>query len=365
MKEIISDKFSILFGKDGYLKLANFILKNNFKKVLILTDENTKVHCLDLFISKIKKTNKKIEETISSSSYNFSVDYGESAKNLNTSNQIWEFLTKNGFKRNDLIINLGGGMISDLGGFVASTYMRGIQFINIPTTLLGMVDASIGGKTGIDLKGIKNIIGTFQFAKLVLIDMGFLKTLSKKQIAAGYAEMIKHSLIDKNHEWEKISKINSFNDINQEMIYKSINIKVDIIKNDPTELNNRKYLNYGHTLGHAIESYLLGTEREILHGEAIAIGLILETYISYLRKNFDLKLTNEIKNYLNQHYEIIKFSQESIINIIDLLKYDKKNNNDKPMFVLLNNLGDMEINQSVSSEEIIEAFNFYQTSSYP
>ena len=359
MKEIISDKFSVLFGNHGYLKLADFILKNNFEKILILTDENTKVHCLDLFFSKIKKNNKKIGETISSSSYNFSVESGESAKNLNTSNQIWAFLTENGFKRNDLIINLGGGMISDLGGFVASTFMRGIKFINIPTTLLGMVDASIGGKTGIDFKGIKNIIGTFQFAKLVLVDVEFLNSLSKRQIAAGYAEMIKHSLIDKNHEWEKTSKIKSLEDINSEMIYKSINIKVDIIQSDPMELNNRKCLNFGHTLGHAIESHLLATENEILHGEAIAIGLILETYISYLKRNFDLKVTKEIKNHINKFYEVKKFSHESIRKIIDLLKYDKKNNNDEPMFVLLNNNGEMKINQSVSIEQIIEAFKFY------
>ena len=359
MKEIIRDNFSILFGSDGYLKLANFIQENNFKKILILTDENTKVHCLDLFFSNIKKTDKKIAEMVSSTSYYFSVEPGENAKNLKTSNHIWEFLTENGFKRNDLIINLGGGMVSDLGGFVASTYMRGIQFVNIPTTLLGMVDASIGGKTGIDLNGIKNIIGTFQFAKLVLIDVEFLNSLSKKQIAAGYAEMIKHSLIDNNHEWKKISKINSLEDINHDMIYRSINIKVGIIENDPMELNIRKYLNYGHTLGHAIESYLLGTEQEILHGEAIAIGLILETYISHLKRDFDLVLTNEIKNHINKHYEIIELSEDSILNIIDLLKYDKKNNNDRPMFVLLNNVGEVKINQAVDIKQIKEAFKFY------
>ena len=201
-----------------------------------------------------------------STSYYFSVEPGENAKNLKTSNHIWEFLTDNGFKRNDLIINLGGGMVSDLGGFVASTYMRGIKFINIPTTLLGMVDASIGGKTGIDFKGIKNIIGTFQFAELVLIDIEFLKSLSKKQIAAGYAEMIKHSLIDKKNEWKNISEIKCLDEINSEMIYKSIYIKINIIESDPMESNIRKHLNFGHTLGHAIETYLLGSEREILHG---------------------------------------------------------------------------------------------------
>ena len=178
-------------------------------------------------------------------------------------------------------------------------------------------------------------------------------------MAAGYAEMIKHSLIDKNHEWEKISKINSLVDISPEMIYKSINIKVNIIESDPMEMNFRKHLNFGHTLGHAIETYLLGSEREILHGEAIAIGLILETYISYLKINFDLKITKEIKNHINQHYEIIGFSEESILKIIHLLKYDKKNNNDEPMFVLLNNVGEMKINQTVDIEQIKEAFKFY------
>ena len=359
MKEIISDNFSILFGNDGYLKLTNFIQENNFKKILIITDENTKVHCQDLFFSKIKKANYKIMDIKSSRFYNISIESGESFKNLEKSNKIWEFLTLNGFKRSDLIINLGGGMITDIGGFVASTYMRGIKFINIPTTLIGMVDASIGGKTGIDFKGIKNIIGTFQFAELVLIDIEFLKSLSKKQIAAGYAEMIKHSLIDKKNEWKNISKIKCLDEINSEMIYKSICIKINIIERDPIELNERKFLNYGHTLGHAIESYFLETESEILHGEAIAIGLILETYISYLKRDFDLKLTNEIKNYINQFYDIIDFSQESIMKIIDLLKYDKKNNSEKPMFVLLNNLGEIKINQSVSNEDIKKAFNFY------
>lgn len=361
MVEIIKDKFSILFENDGYESLAKFILKNKFNKILILTDNNTKDHCLDLFLSKVKKTNNDAYQLISSSSFNFSVKSGENSKNINTSNKIWTFLIDKGFKRNDLIINLGGGMISDLGGFVASTYMRGVKFINIPTTLLGIVDASIGGKTGIDFIGIKNIIGTFQFADIVLIDTEFLKTLSEDQFAAGYAEMIKHSLISKNTQWNKLSKVNSLKEITKEDIYRSINVKIDIIVKDPMEGNIRKHLNYGHTLGHAIESHLLGSEREILHGQAIAVGLVLETYISYLIRKLDLNLANELKIHIKKHFKMIKFSEIDIEKIINLLIYDKKNKSDEPMFVLLNDLGNVEINQSVSVVDIKKAFNFYQT----
>lgn len=361
MIEIKKDKFSILFEEDGYAELANFILKNNFNKILLLTDKNTKKHCLKLFLSKIKKNNKEVHKIISSISFDFSVDSGEKSKSIGVSNKIWTFLIEKGFKRNDLIINLGGGMITDLGGFVASTFMRGIKFINVPTTLLGMIDASIGGKTGVDFKGIKNIIGVFQFAQIVLIDGEFLNTLSNKQMTAGYAEMIKHSLINKPSEWDKLSKINSLNNLNKEIIYSSINIKIDIIERDPLESNDRKFLNFGHTLGHAIESYFLGNGIEILHGEAIAIGIILETYISYLKRSFDLNLAKEIKSHINKHFKIVMFNQSCIEKIIDLLKYDKKNINDEPMFVLLNSIGDVEINQTVSKKEIREAFEFYQT----
>ena len=251
-------------------------------------------------------------------------------------------------------------MITDLGGFVASTFMRGVKFVNVPTTLLGMVDASIGGKTGIDHREIKNIIGVFEFAKIILIDYRFLNTLTKRQKTAGYAEMIKHSLICEKSEFDMIKKVDSVDEIPHEMIYKSIATKISIVDVDPHESSIRKFLNYGHTLGHAIESYLLGSNTELLHGEAIAIGIVLETYLSYLKTGFDFEQVNEIKRYINKHFSSIKFSDSDIYEIINLLKYDKKNSDDKAMFVLLKDLGEPLSNQVVTEKEIVAAFKFYK-----
>ena len=360
MKAINKDGFSIVFNHDGYKELSNFILDQNFNKILILTDENTKINCLDIFITNIKSINGKICEVFDSRVLNFSVKSGEHTKNIDTSLKIWEFLMESGFKRSDLIINLGGGMITDLGGFVASTFMRGIKFINVPTSLLAMVDASIGGKTGIDFKEVKNLIGVFEFAKISLIDLRFLKTLSKRQITSGYAEMIKHSLISDNSDWEKIRKIKSVKDISAEMIYESIKIKILIIEKDPFESGVRKYLNYGHTLGHAIESKVLGSEKELLHGESIAIGIILESYISYLKGGLGLELVKNIKTHIKEHFKTTEFVSADISKIIELLKFDKKNRDKEPMFVLLKEIGKPIIDQTVSEQEIREAFNFYK-----
>ena len=278
-----------------------------------------------------------------------------------TDNDSFDFgsLISKGFKRNSLIINLGGGMISDLGGFVSSIYMRGIDFVNIPTTLLGMVDASIGGKTGIDLNDLKNIIGSFEFAKIIIIDLNFLSTLPIRQLNSGFAEMIKHSLIDSKKHWNKISSVNFSKDVDSSLIYNSIMTKIKIIENDPKESSSRKFLNFGHTIGHAIESFLLNSDREILHGEAILIGIILESYLSQKLLNFDTQLTLNIKNYILKFSKQIDFSEEDIKHVIEFLKYDKKNISDEPLFVLLNEIGKPSYDNKVSNEEIIEAFKFY------
>ena len=360
MNQIIKDRFSIVFNQDGYLELVDFIKNNDFNKILILTDDNTKENCLDIFLSSITAANPEVSNLIISKLFYYSVKPGENSKNIDTSIEVWEFLIEKGFKRADLIINLGGGMITDLGGFVASTFMRGIKFVNVPTTLLGMVDASIGGKTGIDFREIKNIIGVFGFAKIVLVDYRFLATLNKRQKTAGYAEMIKHILISKTSELNKIKKVDSMEDIPHKMIHQSIVTKVSIIDVDPLESDIRKFLNYGHTLGHAIESYLLGTDRELLHGEAIAIGIILETYLSFLKIGFDYEVANDIKMHIHKHFGLIEFSDSDISEIINLLKHDKKNSDDKPMFVLLENLGKPLINQTVIDREIMKAFKFYK-----
>ncbi len=359
MESIIKPNYSIFFGNTGYVKLLELINKNNYDKILILSDSNTLKYCLpnlkDQLFSSDSKSNNDIENKI----FSYTVNSGEQTKNLNELKKICEFLISKGFKRNSLIINLGGGMVSDLGGFVSSIYMRGIDFVNIPTSLLGMVDASIGGKTGIDLNDLKNIIGSFEFAKIIIIDLNFLSTLPIRQINSGFAEMIKHSLIDSKKHWNKISSVNFSKDVDSSLIYNSIMTKIKIIENDPKESSSRKFLNFGHTIGHAIESFLLNSDREILHGEAILIGIILESYLSQKLLNFDTQLTLNIKNYILKFSKKIHFSEEDIKHVLEFLKYDKKNTSDEPLFVLLNEIGKPSYDNKVSNKEIIEAFKFY------
>ena len=359
MESIIKPNYSIFFGNTGYVKLLELINKNNYDKILILSDSNTLKYCLPILKDQLFSTDSKSNSEIENKIYSYTVNSGEQAKNLNELKKICEFLISKGFKRNSLIINLGGGIVSDLGGFVSSIYMRGIDFVNIPTSLLGMVDASIGGKTGIDLNDLKNIIGSFEFAKIIIIDLNFLSTLPIRQINSGFAEMIKHSLIDSKKHWNKISSVNFSKDVDSSLIYNSIMTKIKIIENDPKESSSRKFLNFGHTIGHAIESFLLNSDREILHGEAILIGIILESYLSQKLLNFDAQLTLNIKNYILKFSKQIDFSKEDIKHVIGFLKYDKKNTSDEPLFVLLNEIGKPSYDNIVSNKEIIEAFKFY------
>ena len=359
MESIIKPNYSIFFGNTGYVKLLELINKNNYNKILILSDSNTLKYCLPILKDQLFSADSKSNSDIENKIFSYTVDSGEKTKNLNELKKICEFLISKGFKRNSLIINLGGGMVSDLGGFVSSIYMRGIDFVNIPTSLLGMVDASIGGKTGIDLNDLKNIIGSFEFAKIIIIDLNFLSTLPIRQINSGFAEMIKHSLIDSKKHWNKISSVNFSKDVDSSLIYNSIMTKIKIIENDPKESSSRKFLNFGHTIGHAIESFLLNSDREILHGEAILIGIILESYLSQKLLNFDTQLTLKIKNYILKFSKQINFSEEDIKHVIEFLKYDKKNISDEPLFVLLNEIGKPSYDNKVSNEEIIEAFKFY------
>ena len=354
LKPIESNNYSIYFKSEGYKKLAQYIQAKKINKILILTDDNTKKYCLEQFrndLSSYCKENIFIHD--------FSIKSGEASKNFSESTKIIKYMLQCGFKRNGLVINLGGGMISDIGGFVASIYMRGLKFINIPTTLLAMVDASIGGKNGIDFNSIKNLIGTFNFPVFTIIDSRFLKTLSKKQLISGFAEIIKHSLINSNNEWKIIQEIDDVNDVSDEIIYNSILIKNHIINKDPYEKNVRKYLNYGHTLGHAIESYFLNKKDEILHGEAISVGLILETYISHIVLKLDINYALEVKKLIFKFFKKIEFTNNNINEIVNLLKHDKKNKSEKPLFVLIEEIGKPVINQEVSNKNILDAFKFY------
>lgn len=354
MKEIIKEKGSVYCNSKSWAYLDLKIKELNPSKVFILVDTNTKIDCLPIFINK-----KSFDNTFEV----LEIPDGEINKNINTCSLLWESLSNKDADRNSLIINLGGGVVTDLGGFVASTFKRGICFINIPTTLLSMVDASVGGKNGVDLGLLKNQIGIINNPEMVLIDINFLKTLPDNQITSGYAEMLKHGLIHSEKYWNEVKMFNQFNfDKIEDLIWDSVLIKNDVITKDPLEKNIRKTLNYGHTLGHAIESYSLDQNNfpHTLHGEAIAIGMILSSYISHRQLSFPERVLADISHHIIKKFNKMTFKTKDIEAIIQLLIFDKKNYNGKVLFVLLNDIGNYKLDCEVSNLLIQEAFDYYQ-----
>lgn len=354
MNDFKNYKNTTVFGENAYKKLNKFIVKKDYSKVFFLCDENTQNHCIPYLFQRIStEINSEIIE----------IQSGEKNKDLATCEQLWSVLSDLGGDRNSVLINLGGGVITDMGGFVASTFLRGIDFINIPTTLLAMVDASSGGKTGINRAGLKNQIGLFKNAVFTLIDVNYLSSLPKNQMKSGLAEMLKHGLITDKKYWKKLSDLSKLNMIDLEnLIKKSIEIKTEITEKDYQESGIRKILNFGHTLGHAIESYCLENpdKKTLLHGEAIAIGMILEAYLSYKKSTLSEEDLKEIKSVISNTFDQVKFTSVDIEKIIALLKFDKKNNKGKINFVLLKNIGSAVIDQQISEELIWKAFEFYQ-----
>jgi len=354
MQAIKANGYSVIFNVEGYKELNKQISENNYSTLFIIVDSITNEVCLPKLLPLIE-TNSPIEI--------IEFEAGEVNKNIETCIQIWNVLTELGAERKSLILNLGGGVVTDLGGFVASTFKRGIDFINIPTTLLAMVDASIGGKTGIDLGNLKNQIGVINNPKLVVVDSDFLATLPQIEMRSGLAEILKHGLIFNKLYWEQfldLSKID-FADFDT-IIFDSIKIKNEIVIQDPNEKGIRKALNFGHTLGHAIESYFMDnkTKKSLLHGEAIAIGMILESYIS-MTKNLISKVEyQEIKSTIKAIFEEVIFDNNDINSIVNLLIHDKKNENGKIKFVLLDGIGKFIINQEVENEIIMSSFENYK-----
>jgi 3-dehydroquinate synthase len=316
-------------------------LLDGFSSIFILVDTNTKHHCYDLIASFIPM-HTLIE-----------VGVGENYKTLSELSLITEKMVFAGADRNSVLINFGGGKITDLGSFAASVFKRGIQFINVPTTLLAMVDAVVGGKTGINFKKYKNQLGTFSKAHKTIIIPDFLKTLPETQILSGFGEMIKHALISSNKLWEKISQINDINSlIDIELIKESILIKSEIVELDFRELGERKKLNFGHTIGHALESCYLDSNNEVPHGIAIAQGMIYEAYLSFNSQRLGIEDFRRIKNLL------LKYFPEPDIEKIDESKFkayivsDKKNQDKKINFTLLEGIGNATYNNFVDLDEV-------------
>lgn len=354
MQSIKANRYSVIFNEEGYKELNKLISKSNYSTLFIIVDSITNEVCLPKLLPLIE-TESPIEI--------IEFEAGENNKNIDTCIQIWNVLTELGADRKSLIINLGGGVVSDLGGFIASTFKRGIDFINIPTTLLAMVDASIGGKTGIDLGSLKNQIGVINNPKLVVIDSEYLVTLPQIEMRSGLAEILKHGLIFDASYWKQFLDLSQldFADFDS-IIYDSIKIKNEIVMQDPNEKGIRKALNFGHTLGHAIESYFLDnqTKNNLLHGEAIAIGMILESYISMIKKLISKEEYLEIKSTIKSIFELVNFDKSDIQSILDLLIHDKKNENGKIKFVLLDGIGKFTINQEVENEIITSSFEDYK-----
>ncbi|RAR50897.1 3-dehydroquinate synthase [Flavobacterium lacus] len=355
MQPIQATNYSIYFNQDCYTFLDSFLVENKYSKLFILVDSNTNENCLPHFLSLI--ATEIVIEIIE-------IESGEEHKNIESCLQIWEALTELGGDRKSLIINLGGGVITDIGGFIASTFKRGIDFINVPTTLLGMVDASIGGKNGVDLGNLKNQIGVINSPKAVLVDTIYLETLPQNEMRSGLAEMLKHGLIFDKEYWNKFDNLGKLSsDDLDDLIYQSVAIKNAIVMQDPTENGIRKALNFGHTLGHAIESFFLENplKKTLLHGEAIAVGMILESFISMKKELISWDEHLEIKTTINSIFERVVVDENDIDPIIDLLIHDKKNEYGTIQFALLDGIGNTKLNQLADNELIAEAFDDYKT----
>ncbi|AYZ12024.1 3-dehydroquinate synthase [Chryseobacterium arthrosphaerae] len=337
---------------DNFSQLNEFLHDKKFSKIFILVDENTHEYCLPVLLGNME-TDLGFEI--------LEIEAGEEMKNIQTANQLWEILTEMQADRKALVINLGGGVITDMGGFVASTYKRGIKFINIPTTLLSMCDASIGGKTGIDLMHYKNMVGTFAFPEQIFIYPKFLETLPFKELRSGFAEMLKHGLIaDKNH-WDQLIQIHKLEvETVIPHIQTSMNIKQDVVEKDFHESNIRKTLNFGHTIGHAVESLCLQQENPILHGEAVAMGMITEAHLAYLENLISEEDAKMIIENIQRYYPYLDISDFKDEDITALLLNDKKNADSKINFSLLTEVGSCNYDHQCSQKNILEAIRFYR-----
>lgn len=351
MATIKSTSYSIHIGEKSFEALNTFLTKNKYSNYYIICDEHTFEFCLPtlLFHAPLLNEAEIIE-----------LESGEDKKTLETCLQVWGALTDTGADKKSLIINLGGGVISDLGGFVASTFKRGIDCINIPTTLLSMVDASVGGKTGVDFEGIKNHIGTTSEPKAIFINPTFLETLSERQIRNSYAEVIKIALIADVEFWKELKKLKSTKEFcTEKIITKAIQLKNAIVKKDLHENDLRKSLNFGHNIGHALESSLIDQQKDILHGEAIAAGMIMEADIAQSLKRISTKEQKEITDYISSIYKKIKITKETETQVLKYVHHDKKNIGDDLCFALPKGIGTYELFCGVQIDLIKKAIDNY------
>jgi len=345
-------KQRVIISKQLQTELAKAIAECEHDRIFVLVDETTNKLCWTLVKDYLCL---KDAQTIV-------IGATDRRKNLDTLVHVWESLQQGKATRHSLLINLGGGMVTDLGGFAASTYKRGINFINIPTTLLAMVDASVGGKTGINFGGLKNEIGVFNDAEFVLLDTNWLRTLDEENIRSGYAEMLKHGLIADETMWAELINFNLAQpNLRQlaSMLNKSVRIKERIVTEDPHEKGIRKALNLGHTFGHAFESWAM-KRQPVLHGYAVAFGLIAELYLATTQTDFPTERMRQTVNFIRAYYGSLPITCNDYPELIELMHHDKKNRGNEINVTLLGGIGDIRINQTITENDIKEALDFFR-----
>lgn len=340
----------IIFSKNAAGDLASLLREITFSQLFVLADENTAKYCLP-----------RIQSMLPAETHYLTIQPGEKNKTIQTCTQIWASMTEAQLDRKALFLNLGGGVIGDMGGFCASIYKRGIRFINLPTTLLSQVDASVGGKLGVDFEGLKNHLGVFNEPETVIIAPEFLTTLPHNELRSGFAEIIKHGLIRDKAYFESL-KFDYWAASNwTDLIRHSVEIKKAVVQEDPKESGLRKILNFGHTIGHAFETYYLDGPKHLLHGEAIAVGMICEAYLSKKKLNLSEADLESIQTAFLKVYGKINIAAEDLEQVLDFCLQDKKNEGSTLMFSLLNSIGDCTYNIPVSREEILESIHYYQS----
>ena len=344
-------RYDVVVGNDAFLQLEKFLgHRYAASRKIILVDAHTRLHCLPLLLDRVPAL--KDAEVIE-------MNPGEANKSLQSCEKIWQRLSDLRANRRSLWINLGGGVVCDTGGFAASVFLRGIDFINIPTTLLSMVDSSVGGKTGINFSGLKNQVGTFTRPAGVFISPVWLSTLPEREIKSGFAEMIKHALISSREKWEELSSIRQFDELDWiQAIRESVILKNKIVNADFRDRQLRKTLNFGHTIGHALESVSVKAHADPLkHGEAIALGMIGELYLSGRLLHFPPETSSAIISFLLNHYRHVPVGFEKT-EVLERMKSDKKNERGEINFVLLQDIGNPVINQHATDEMIFQALDF-------
>ena len=345
MPNTVSGK--IYITQDLEAKVKEFLSSSRYSHVAIIVDENTEEHCLPLIKSILPDASL------------IKITSGEENKTLATCASIWQQMTDLEMDRKGLVVDLGGGVIGDMGGFCASTYKRGIDFIQIPTTLLSQVDASVGGKLGVDFNAFKNHIGVFCEPRAVFIHTPFIKTLDPREVRSGFAEIIKHCLIWDKNKWNELI-LKPFEEHEwDDLVAHSISVKAKVVTEDPKEQGLRKILNFGHTVGHAIESFYLNTDKRLLHGEAIAIGMVCEAWLSFKRKYIDNTQVEVIKRYIIQTYGHVKIDTNDLDEIIPLTIQDKKNEGGVVNASLLKAIGQANYNQPINAQDIKESIDYY------